>query len=831
MKGMRIYAGFVLLAALSAAVPADGAHGNLRDRAGDWVWTPGVARAGVRVTALPRGMVIRDSLRTLRVEAVTDRILHVTVSPDSAYRSASLAVGPLPAEGPRVRIRPGKGRMSLLTAALEARYDYRTGTFCVVDSRRGGYLVREPLAGARRFSPSDAPDGGWRVEQRFVLAPDEGIYGLGQYQEGVWNYRGHRVNLVQANKEIVNPVLVSDRGYGILWDNYSKTVADNTRGDTLSIVSEAGGAADYYVIAGGDMDGVVAGYRTLTGAAPMFPRSFFGFWQSKERYKSFDELTGVVEEYRRRRIPIDNIVLDWSYWGDKAHWNSMRFAPDSFPDPESAIGRLHDELKVKLTVSVWPGVGPATAVYRDMERADVLFDEPTWAGYKVVDMFDPRAQEIFWRHLRGGLYSKGVDGWWLDATEPSFRDGFTQQGQEARSKSAGMTAIGSFHRWLNAYSLAMTRTVYDRLRATGDNRRVQILTRSAFASQQRYATALWSGDVSASWETFRRQLPAGLNLSLSGIPYWTSDIGGFFVNERGGEYPRGLDDPAYRELYVRWFQHGAFTPLFRAHGTNVPREVWQFGKPGEPAYEAQVAMIRLRYSLLPYIYSTAWRVTRDGYTMMRPLVMDFPHDPHAAASSDAYLFGPSILVRPVTEPMYADSLGVRENPDTRVRVWLPGGRGPQRELWFDMNDPQRVYDGGRRITCDAPLTRLPLFVRGGSVIPTIPPVQHTGERPGELILTVWGGRDASFTLYGDDGESYDYEKGACATVPVHWNDRSGLLTLGARQGSYPGMEARIRLRVIVHRPVRVKGAWKVETVERTAEYTGTELKLRPLKGR
>ena len=426
------------------------------------------------------------------------------------------------------------------THELSVTFDKVNAAFIFHEASTGRLLLKEKdHKKARDFKRSEA--GGEQcleVIQRFIPTADEAIYGLGQYQNGIMNYRGKSVLLLQANMDIVNPFLVSTNGYGILWDNYSSTKFEDTD-EGYSFMSEVGDASDYYFVYGRSMDEVVSGYRKLTGNVPMFGKWVYGFWQSKERYKSFDELKAVVKEYRRRGIPLDNIVQDWEYWGDKLHWNSLTFNPLHFDNPRQVIDELHQQDNVHFMLSVWPGFGPETDVYHSLDSIGALFDEPTWAGYKVFDAYNPAARNIFWQYLKKGLYDMGVDAWWMDATEPSFREGFTQLKQEEKTKSAGNTCLGSFHRYLNTYSLEMLKDFYRRLRAESNQKRIFILTRSAFASQQHYGTAVWSGDVSASWENMHKQLVAGLNLSMSGIPYWTSDTGGFFVTERDAKYPDG----------------------------------------------------------------------------------------------------------------------------------------------------------------------------------------------------------------------------------------------------------------------------------------------------
>ena len=765
-----------------------------------------------------------------------ERIVHVQVYPKGNVGARrSLVVDESRFDFNRWRVLKNKQSIVLRTNVLQVEYDRVTGTLTFIDRQRGEKILSEV---SRSFAPEEmAGDKAWQVRQEFLLTPEEAIYGLGQFQEGVFNYRGHQANLVHANREIANPVLLSSRNYLLYWDNYSKTLFEEKEGKA-SLYSEMGDGIDYYLVYGKDMNDAIVGFRHLTGKVPMFPKSAFGFWMSKERYRSFDELTAVVAEYRKRRIPLDNIVQDWQYWGeDMSMWNSMTFDSLRYADPKKRIDSLHQVYHVKLTVSVWPGVGKKTAVYQAMDSAGVLFQVPTWADYKVVDIYNPVAQDIFWQHLYAGLYTKGVDSWWMDATEPSFRDGLYQSKQEYWTKKAGKTAIGSFGRYLNTYSLVLSGMLYEQLRQQS-NRRVSILTRSAFAGQQKYAASTWSGDIYASWEVFKNQIPAGLNLCMTGIPYWTTDIGGFrvisqekggnsgkgeignFVGEKaqeGGGYRKGLRDSAYLELYTRWFQFGAFCPMFRAHGTEVPREIWHFGEPGSLWYDAQVEMINLRYSLLSYIYSMAWKVTAEHATMMRALVMDFPEDQKTHDDAGSYMFGDALLVHPVTHPMFYERNGKVENPDTRVAVYLPQCDG---NYWFDFNT-NRCFAAGNTIQYEAPLKVVPVFVKAGSIIPRNTPAQYASEGTNEVMdIVVYAGEDAGFTLYEDDNETYGYEKGEYAAVDIHWNEKQKKLSVSKLKGAWmPATEQRV---------FRVKVLWpqadgRVITKEKQVAYQGQSL--------
>lgn len=701
------------------------------------------------------------------------------------------------------------GEYIFSTNELSVIFDKINASFSFKEASSGRLLLKEKEnRKARVFNRSEA--GGEQcleVTQRFVPTKDEAIYGLGQYQNGVMNYRGKSVLLLQANMDIVNPFLISTNGYGILWDNYSSTKFEDSD-EGYSFVSEVGDASDYYFICGKNMDGVVSGYRELTGEVPMFGKWVYGFWQSKERYKSFSELKAVVKEYRRRGIPLDNIVQDWEYWGDKPHWNSLKFHPENFAHPRQVIDELHNQEHIHFMLSVWPGFGPETAIYQSLDSIGALFDEPTWAGYKVFDAYNPAARDLFWQHLKKGLHDNGVDAWWMDATEPSFRDGFTQLKQEEKTKSAGKTYLGSFHRYLNTYSLELLKDFHQRLRAVDNERRAFILTRSAFASQQRYATAVWSGDVSASWENMHKQLVAGLNLSMSGIPYWTSDTGGFFVTERDAKYPDGLKSNDYKELYSRWFQFSAFTPIFRAHGTNVPREVWQFGEEGTPFYDNQVEYIHLRYRLLPYIYSISHRVTADNYTMLRGLAMDFTEDSCTFDVDNAYMFGPSLLVRPVFRP---------HTTEKEVLTYLPRHKG---RFWYDFHTGEAHKGGTEQVQANQ-LNILPLYVKAGSILPLAKVKQYAMEYPdSELELRIYGGADASFLWYEDEGDSYRYEENIYSKVPMQWNDAERTLTLGVREGSYPGMPEQVKMNLKLYLPKSATPLYK-ECV-----YTGKEMKIK-----
>jgi alpha-D-xyloside xylohydrolase len=509
----------------------------------------------------------------------------------------------------------------------------------------GSVILKENGTG---FSPIVySGDSGFQVQQRFILTPEEGIYGLGQHQYGYMNYRGKTVKLVQTNTDAVNPFMISTRGFGVLWDNYSKTIFEDNGTDMTSLWSDIGDNIDYYFVAGWDMDKIIAGYRTLTGQAPLYGKWAYGYWQSKEHYDTQAEIMGVAEKYRKLKIPIDNMIQDWDYWNGAENWSGMFFDKTLFPNPTEMCDRLH-AMNFHVIISIWPALGPNTEIYAEMNRNGYLYDPVGWAGFKYYDAFNPAANRLYWKYLKSGLYSKGLDGWWIDSTEPDVVNALTKESTEYEMKKVGRNYLGSWARYLNAFSLVMTDDIYKNWRAETSDRRAYVLTRSTYAGQQRNAATTWSGDIGASWEIYKQQITAGINHSMSGIPYWTFDIGAFVIGAYDGVFMNGGKDPAYQELYARMFQLGTFTPIFRSHGSETPREIWEMGEFIQPL----IKFDNLRYRLMPYIYSLAWKITSANYTLMRGLPMDFMDDKNTFSIGDQFMFGPSIMVCPVTEYMY-----------------------------------------------------------------------------------------------------------------------------------------------------------------------------------
>lgn len=573
----------------------------------------------------------------------------------------------------------------------------------------------------------------------------------------------------------------------------------------FSLWSEVGDGIDYYFVYGPSPDKVISGYRQLTGQTPMMPLWSLGLWQCRERYKTAGEMTDVMKKFRSNKIPIDNIVLDWQYWKPD-QWGSHRFDETRFPDPAGLVKSIHEEYNARLMISVWPKFYKGTDNFDTLQKHGYLYpkniEENTadWLGYPFTfyDAFNPGARKMFWDQMNERLFSLGVDAWWMDATEPEMVHHVDPVENASRMHP---NYAGTGARYLNAYSLLNSQAVYEGQRSVAPDQRVFILTRSAFAGQQRYSSATWSGDIASRWATLRAQIPGGLNFSASGIPYWTTDIGGFTNDWKSS-------DPEWQELQVRWFQYGTFCPLFRVHGQFPFREMWEFGGVGSPAYNAQLRSDRLRYRLMPYIYSLAGWVTHLDYTIMRPLIMDFPDDKEVYSLNDQFMFGPSILVNPVTRYL-----------ERERSLYLPAGK------WYDLWSGSTM-EGGKTLTLEAPYDRIPLLIRAGSIIPAGPEIQYTSEKPGApLDIYVYTGADGSFRLYEDDGLSFGYERGEFSIIHLNWDDSARILTISDRKGTYPGMSDTREFRIVLVAESKKVSLERPPLPDKKVKYSGKEMKI------
>ena len=746
----------------------------------------------------------------IEVQFFAPAVARVIKSPEGvAYEKQSLSVIAKP-EKVSFKADIQDNKIVLNTSELSVSVD--TGTGIVSYFSKDGKSLLAEKSGMQFIDFDDAGTKTYQVYQPFILDKEEAIYGLGQLQNGKMIQRNMTKNLIQGNVEDVSPFFQSTKGYGVFWDNYSPTLFTDNEVET-SFRSEVGDCVDYYFMYGKNADGVIAQVRSLTGQAPMFPLWTYGYWQSKERYKSQKEVVDVVRKYRELGIPLDGIIQDWQYWGHNYLWNAMDFQNPTFNNPQKMMEDVH-AMNAHMAISIWSSFGPMTKPYRELDKKGMLFNFTTWpqsgleswspnmeypSGVRVYDAYNPEARDIYWKYLNDGIFKLGMDAWWMDSTEPDHLD---WKPEDMDTK----TYLGSFRKVRNAYPLMTVGGVYDHQRAVTSDKRVFILTRSGFLGQQRYGVNVWSGDVASTWESFRNQIPAGLNFSLCGIPHWNSDIGGFFA----GHYNKSWNDdsasknPLYQELYVRWLQFGTFNPMMRSHGTDVYREIYKFGKKGEPVYDAIEKMIGLRYSLLPYIYSTSWEVSNRQSSFMRALMMDFVDDRKVWDINDEYMFGKSLLVAPIAHAQYTPEAVVKVSEEEgwnrdgakktktdvavdfmetkSTNIYLPAGT-----LWYDFWTNEK-HEGGKEITKETTLDVIPLYVKAGSIIPVGPQVQYATEKPWDhLELKVYAGANGNFILYEDEFDNYNYEKGAYTEIPISWNNASRKLTIGARKGAYEGM--------------------------------------------
>lgn len=623
---------------------------------------------------------------------------------------------------------------------------------------------------------SKKTDSGSLYHTRLHLCWSEGeaLYGLGQHEEGFMNLRGKTVYCYQANRKIAVPMLVSSKGYGILTDTYSPLIFnDNEYGSY--IYTEADDEMDFYFIFGGDPHGVVKGYRLLTGKASLLPKWAFGYIQSQERYESFDEIINTVKEFRQRNIGLDCIVQDWCSWPN-GKWGQKEFDPVNYPDPEKNIEKIHD-MNAKFMLSIWPNPSEGTDDYNEFESKGLMLQTKDF-----YNAMSNEARQLYWKQTNDKLFLHGIDAWWCDNSEPFSPEwNLIVRHEPGRAYEEFISAASDrFDACsLNLYPFCHALTIYEGQRSVTDKKRVVNLTRCAYTGQQRLSCILWSGDTAASWDTYRNQIAAGLNFSASGLPYWTADIGAFFVKNSvnwywKGEYDNAADDPAYKELFTRWYQWGAFLPVFRGHGTDCRREPWAFEDESDMRfYDSILKANRHRYELMPYIYSTAAGAYFNDESIITPLAFDFYEDENTLDIKNQYMFGKSMMVCPVTRPMYYDKSGKIEEADTLVNVYLPKGCG-----WYDAYTNER-FEGGMTISVNAPIDRIPVFIREGSIIPETEFKPFVSKKD-DIVFKVYPGKDAEFLLYEDEADGYGYENGEYEMTVLRWSEEEK--TLAASDG-------------------------------------------------
>ncbi len=785
--------------------------------------------------------------QTVTVEFYSPSIVRVVKSatPDDAKQKKSYSVILKPRQVKGVSVQEEGDVIHLGSAFLTVTFNQRTGEIAFL-SKEDQLLLRDTktILDTRQ---DVANKGKYRVKQSFRLEDDEAVYGLGQLRDTHMNQRGRHVELWNHNTYIAIPYFTSEKGYGVYWDNAGKTYFDDDK-DTTSFTSEVGTCADYYFLyKDGTQDGVIASIRELTGQATLFPRWAMGFWQCRERYKTSDELAGVLDKYRELKIPTDAIVQDWQYWGCDSNWNAMKFqnpyyinkvgAPawnkylpkdmrnlkaqgePRLKTPEEMVKYVHQN-HAHLMITIWTTFGPWTAQYKDLQKINALLPFNTWpqnCGAWPYDAFHPKARDIYWKYLTH-LYDMGFDAWWTDSTEP---DHFEKEGDQDYQ-----TYDGSWLSVKNAYPLVHNKSIYEHQRAMkGNEKRSLQMTRSGAFGIQHYGTFSWSGDILASWQEMKQQIPSGLNYSLCGIPFWNTDLGGFFY----WEYEQRATNPAIQELQTRWMQWGTFMPLMRNHCSSpMVSEFYEFGEPGDWCYDAMVNAVKLRYRLLPYIYSTAGDCTQNSGTMMRALVMDYAADKKASRLNDEYLFGRNLLVKPVTEPLYTykdkEKRGHTIYPDVRkaaapVDVYLPRGN-----KWYDFWD-NSLYEGGQNIQRPCPIDVMPVFVKAGTILPFGPEVQYSSEKPwDDLEIRVYPGANGEFSFYEDEGDNYNYEKGKFSIIQFSWDETTHTLTIAPRKGDFKGMLVKRKFRVVLVGAGSGVGNLPMKPTK-TVEYNGKAMKV------
>lgn len=939
-------------------------------------------------------VVTTTDKQKVRLQVVSPTIIRVTATVEDEFsKKESLVV--LPQEKCNDwNVTEENGFVTVSTAFVSASVNEKTGIVTFKDMD-GNVLLQESDKGKsfqhvdefpwmehgnqeqhEHCVVKDCKDSYYRVCDQFESPDDEAFYGLGGHQHGFMNYKGKDVELAQHNMVPCVPFLYSNKGYGILWDNYSITrfgdpreyqpisdlklydkngneggltasyalkgnnvkeqtehiidyaflATDGSRSNItdstilqvvsdhdgiitwegqiasdeagqhkfllyasgyfklwidgklimdkwrqnwnpwsnpftvdmkagekhdfklewkteggflglthlspypdqnkLTLSSEAADEIDYYFVYGENpkdyrtriedqfltpADRVVSGYRQLTGKAPIVPKWAMGFWQSRQRYQTADEILSTVKTFRDKHIPLDNIVLDWHYWPTDG-WGTQTFDSVRFADPKGMVDSLHNAFNAHIMISVWPKFYAHTDNYKKMNEKGYILTHNVdmnrldwvWPGFKNgwYDVYNPGARDMFWDMVKG-IYDLGFDAWWLDATEPDMHSNIT-----VGDRKCDLTpnAMGNGERMFNPYATYQAKGIYENQRKETDQKRVFILTRSAFAGLQRYGAANWSGDIVARWSDLKDQISHGVNFSLSGIPYWTMDIGGFSVESRYSSKPKYTPEDIenqkeWKELQTRWYQFGAFCPLFRSHGEYPYREIFNIANENEEAYQSILNYMKLRYTLMPYIYSLAGHAYHSDYTIMRGLVMDFFDDANVLNINDQYMFGPSFLVCPVSEYKARSR-----------KVYLPKCEG-----WYDFYTG-KFQNGGQEIVADAPYERIPLFVKAGSIIPMGKPMEYTDQYPDdELTINVYAGESSAFTLYSDESTNYNYEKGEFSMIPMVYDDEAKTLTLLDRRGSYKGMPESVKINV------NYIQTGDHHDILYTAEYTGEEI--------
>ncbi len=776
------------------------------------------------------------NIKKIKLKVWKDDIIQVVVSPKESFSEReSLIITEKMNSSPHWNVEETDKEVLLRTQSVIARIDKQNYhvSFSKID---GTVLLSE---NERNIQPTEvAGEKCYSIKQSFQYSENESLYGLGSYMDGEVRLNGKKVIMLQKNREDVVPVIISSNKYSIIWDNYSLSEFNDVKG-SYYMWSNVADEINYFFMYGDNLDHLVSSYRQLTGKAPMYPKWAFGYIQSKQKYNTQTEIVSIVKGFRDRKFPLDLIVQDWQYWPE-GQWGQKSFNRKNYPDPKKMMQDIH-AMNTKIMISIWPNMGKGCPDNTAMKAIDGLLKDN-----EHLNILKPDARQLYWKQSNDSLFHYGIDGWWADCSEgydsdwtsPYFKLPVTQSN---KINTDELTRLYGSGRYINSYALMHTKGLYEGQRATTSSKRVFILTRSAYAGLQKYGASYWSGDVSANWEEFRAQIPAGLNFCMTGIPYWTTDISGYFIKHEpgwwfsNGVFEKGQEDKGFHELYTRWFQFASFCPLFRAHGADFPREPWAFVTQDSLTYHTLLKFTNLRYRLMPYIYSIAWKVTNENYTMMRALPFDFTNDSATYNINNQYMFGPSFLVNPVVEPLYylPNSIKVEGSiePDANTTnkieaksnyfvrsVYLPKGT-----QWFDFWSGKN-YEGGNTVKADARFETMPLFIKAGSIIPMGPFIQYSTEKTDPLEIRIYPGANGEFTLYEDENDNYNYEKGVYSLIDFNWNNALKTLTISDRKGEFPGMLNKRKFDIVLVNENSGIGI-ETQTISKAIDYIGEKMKV------
>lgn len=731
-----------------------------------------------------KGIQFQSPQGVVQVNVCSPEIIQVAFSDSVRSEKKSLVVNAEWDNTP-FRIKENKQTIQVRTSVIHAEIDKQTGL--VSFHSPDGQLILSEVQ--KKLTPHEAH--GIQTNECvavFNSTDDEALYGLGQHQQSIMNYKGKSQHLGQSNMEIALPVLVSTKGYGLLWDNYSESEFDGTidGGSKYAFKSRCGMKVDYYFMYGPTPDKIITQYRKETGKAPMFPKWAYGLFQSMDRYDTANELIEVSQNYRKNNIPLDVIVQDWQYWAPYA-WGSHKMNEEKYPDPKKLIDSLH-ALNIHTMISVWPLFTEGDEHYKAMEDLSALY--PSNGIHHYYDPHNAEARKVYWQQVKNNLFGTyGWDAWWCDGNEPD-------NWPDSYDRNEAVTAMGKGVQMYNTFPLMHTQAVSDGWRKDIEGKRLFTLSRSAFLGQQRYSAASWSGDIKSNWEDYKKQLSAGLNFCLSGIPYWTTDIGGYWGTE--------FSEPDNQELFTRWFQYGAFTPIFRIHGKKermIYSDTWS-----NETRNILIKYDKLRYHLMPYIYSLAWKITNEDYTIMRHLVMDFPNDNKVYNIADQFMFGPALMINPVTE-----------KGQNHRKLYLPKG------LWYNFWTGEATQ-GNQTISTDAPIETLPIFVKAGSIIPMAGKIQYANEKS-DITLRIYPGANGQFELYEDEGDSYRYEENEYITILFEYDDEAQSLKIAKRKGEFAGMDRKRNFNIVLVNSSNGTGDQDLPVRFLQVKYLGEEMDI------